>query len=140
MPLGDSVTAAPPADASLNAGAPVNLDRLLEITGHDTEMFRQIVHEYLEQAEEILSAMVLAIEALSAERIRDLAHKLCGSSDSCGMQAIVPPLRRLERLGQAAQFDRAHEIHQDAVRQLNRIRRFLASQPGNGSPGSPSDL
>jgi CheY-like chemotaxis protein len=114
--------------------APVNLERLIEITGHDTGMYQQIVHDYLEQAEEILSAMIPAIEDRSAQDLRELAHKLCGSSDSCGMQAVVPPLRRLEQLGRAGQFDRAHELHQDAVRQLNRIRRFFAAQPAGGPP------
>jgi two-component system sensor histidine kinase/response regulator len=136
-PLGHA-NPAPAPDPPEGSAAPVDLERLLEITGHDTEMYRQIVHDYLEQAEEILSEMVLAIEARSAGDIRELAHKLCGSSGSCGMQAIVPPLKRLEQLGQAAQFDRAHELHQDAVRQLNRIRVFLAGHLPSATPPLPS--
>ena len=115
-------------DPSSEAEEPVNLDRLLEITGRDPDMFRQLVTDYLDQAEEILTAMVLAIEGRSAAEIRMLAHKLGGSSASCGMRAILEPLNRLERLGEAAQFDRAHHFHQDAVRQLNLIRRFFARQ------------
>jgi two-component system sensor histidine kinase/response regulator len=138
-PLPGSASPTPPADPSGASAAPVNLERLLEITGRDTDMFRQIVHDYLDQAEEILSSMVLAIEGRSAKEIRDLAHKLCGSSNSCGMEAIVPPLRKLEQLGQAAQFDRAHELQQDAVRQLNRIRRFLVTQLAEGPCGAPSN-
>jgi CheY-like chemotaxis protein len=121
-----------PAGSPEAADLPVDLERLLEITGRDTEMFRQIVHDYLEQAEEILSSIALAIEGRSAGEIRELAHKLCGSSKACGMQAIVPPLRKLEQLGEAAQFERAHDFHQDAVRQLNRIRRFLAREAAGG--------
>jgi len=123
---GHSPTPSLPSDLPDRSAVPVNLERLTEITGRDTAMFQQIVHDYLEQAEEILSSLVLAIEDRSATEVRELAHKLCGSSDSCGMQAIVPPLRRLEQLGLAGQFDQTHELHQDAVRQLNRIRRFLA--------------
>ncbi|WP_367872086.1 response regulator [Luteolibacter sp. Populi] len=138
-PPGTSASPSPPADLSSAPAAPVNLERLLEVTGHDTEMFRQIVHDYLEQAEEILCSMVLAIEGRSADGIRDLAHKLCGSSNSCGMEAIVPPLRRLEQLGKAAQFDAVQESYQDAVRQLNRIRRFLVSHLADLPPASPSN-
>jgi two-component system sensor histidine kinase/response regulator len=137
-PLSGAARPAPAPDLPEAEEAPVDFERLLEITGHDAEMYRQIVHDYLEQAEEILSEMVLAIEARSATEIRELAHKLCGSSGACGMQAIVQPLRRLEQLGQAAQFDRAHELHQDAVRQLNRIRRFLATHPVATPPPLPS--
>jgi PAS domain S-box-containing protein len=128
-PLGGAESSAPAADSPGAAAAPVNLERLLEITGHDAEMFHQIVHDYLEQAGEILSALVLAIEDRDATELRELAHKLCGSSDACGMQAIVPPLRRLEQLGRAGHFDEAAELSQSAIRQLNRIRLFLASQP-----------
>jgi HPt (histidine-containing phosphotransfer) domain-containing protein len=92
-------------------------------------MFHQIVRDYLEQAEEILSALVLAIEDRSATELRELAHKLCGSSDACGMQAIVPPLRRLEQLGLAGRCDEeASELAQSAIRQLKRIRLYLTSQ------------
>jgi CheY-like chemotaxis protein len=137
-PLSPPPAPAQPPDLPDPSVEPVDLERLLEITGHDAEMYRQIVRDYLEQAEEILSEMILAIEARSAPDIRELAHKLCGSSASCGMQAIVPPLRRLEQLGQAAQFDRAHELHQDAVRQLNRIRRFLVAHLSATPPPLPS--
>jgi HPt (histidine-containing phosphotransfer) domain-containing protein len=102
-------------------------------------MFRQIMQDYLEQAEEILSSMILAIEGRSAGELRELAHKLCGSSASCGMQAIVPPLRRLEQLGQAGQFDRVDEFYQDAVRQLYRIRRFLIGHLADSPLASPSN-
>jgi two-component system sensor histidine kinase/response regulator len=138
-PLGSSVGKVPVAQARAVPDAPVDLDRLLEITGRDAEMFRQIMQDYLEQAEEILSSMILAIEGRSAGELRELAHKLCGSSASCGMQAIVPPLRRLEQLGQAGQFDRVDEFYQDAVRQLYRIRRFLIGHLADSPLASPSN-
>ncbi len=137
-PLGVACTPAPAADSPDTVDAPVNLERLLEITGHDAEMFHQIVHEYLDQAGEILSALVLAIEDRDASELRELAHKLCGSSDACGMQAIVPSLRRLEQLGRQGRFDEAPELSQDAIRQLHRIRRFLASLPAGVPTTSPS--
>ncbi len=107
---------------------PVDLARFHEITGGNRQMFRQLTHDYLEQAEEILSHLALAIERRSAVEIRQLAHKLGGSSSSCGMRALVEPMARLEQLHDSAQFDTARGLHRDAVLQLARIRRFLIHQ------------
>jgi CheY-like chemotaxis protein len=128
-PLAGPAVPAERPDLPTASDAPVDLERLFEITGSDAEMYRQIVRDYLEQAGEILSDMALAIEDRSAKEVRELAHKLCGSSGSCGMQSIVSPLRRLEQLGREGQLEGAHELHQEAVRQLNHIRRFLAATP-----------
>jgi len=125
---------APEAQTCSVTADPVDLDRLLEVTGQDGEMFRQLTRDYLDQAEEILSGIVLAIERRSATEIRRLAHKLGGSSSTCGMRAIVAPLARLERIGEASQFDLARELYQDAVHQLSCIRRFLTRQLADRSP------
>jgi CheY-like chemotaxis protein len=106
--------------------APVDLNRLLEFTGYLPEMFQQLARDYLAQADEILEGIVMAIERRSAEDLRYLAHKLGGSSSSCGMRAIVDPLRRLEQIGVTSQFSLAHNLYQDAMRQLSRIRNFLS--------------
>ena len=104
---------------------PVDLELLLEITGEQPEMLRQLAHDYLEQAEEILSRVVLAIERRSSGEVRQLAHKLGGSSASCGMRAIVGSMKRLEQIEVTSQFSLARDLLRDAVHQLAAIRRFL---------------
>jgi CheY-like chemotaxis protein len=106
---------------------PVDLDRLTEITGSDQEMFRQISSDYLEQAEEILALIALALEKRDSDEIHQLAHKLGGSSASCGMTAIIPALSRLEQMGSNFQLVLATDLQQQAVRALGRIRRFLVA-------------
>lgn len=112
-------------EPSLAARPPVDLDRLLEFAGHLPEMFCQLARDYLAQADEILDGIFLAIERGASSDIRQLAHKLGGSSSSCGMCAIVDPLRRLEQIGVTSQFSMVLHLYQDAVRQLSRIRSFL---------------
>jgi two-component system sensor histidine kinase/response regulator len=107
------------------AETPVDFSRLNEITGNNPDMLRQISHDYLEQAEEILTRLVVAIERGSARDVHQLAHKLCGSSASCGMRAIVPPLARLEQLGKSSHLAEATSYQLDAAHQLARIRRSL---------------
>ncbi len=120
-PAAAEIPAPPPAEAPA-----VELDRLREITGHHPEMFRTICRDYIEQADEIMSLMVLAIQRRDAPALRLQAHKLGGSSASCGMTAIVPALNRLERMGESGQLASAEDIHYQAARQLHRIRIFLA--------------
>ena len=125
-------------ETALHAGArhaaqpqnhePVDLARFHEITGANPQMIRQLSHDYLEQAEEIVAHLALAIERHSATEIRQLAHKLGGSSASCGMRALVEPMSRLEHLNASAPSNTAGDLHRDAVLQLARIRRFLNHQ------------
>ncbi len=111
---------APPEDQP-----PVDVSRLLAITGGDPYMFQKISMDYLAQAEEILACIVLALERRDAEEVHSLAHKLGGSSSTCGMTAIVEPLARLERMGKTGQLVNALDIHQMAFKQLFEIRSFL---------------
>ena len=114
----------PPA-GSTPAAPPVDLARLNEITDSDPAMFRRIANDYLVQAEEILTLISLAIEKRDRPGIHHLAHKLGGSSASCGITALVEPLSRLEHMGEAFQPLIARDLHQQASNQLVQVRHFL---------------
>jgi len=105
----------------------VDIKRLHEVTGDNEELFREISQQYLDQAEEILTEMDKAIHTGNHDNICKLAHKLAGSSATCGMIAIVDPLRSLESLN-SNQISEALLLHQQAIHQLSRIREFL-TQP-----------
>jgi len=105
----------------------VDLARLSQITGTDLAMFRDISGGYLEQADEILSLMRLALEKSDVPEIQRLAHKLGGSSACCGMVAIVPPLAQLERMPAGVDPVFADELLRQASDQLRKIRRFLST-------------
>jgi PAS domain S-box-containing protein len=125
----------PPADAPGDPAPeePVDLQRLEEITGGNADMLRRLSHDYIEQADEILASMALALERRSLDEIRQLAHKLGGSSSSCGMRALVQPLAKLEQIREISQLPLARELHQDTLRQISRIRRFLSLHLENTS-------
>ncbi len=115
----------PPASGN-KTSPPVDLARFTEITGSDTAMFRRIAADYLEQAEEILALISLAIDRRDPEEIHRLAHKLGGSSASCGIVALAEPLARLERMGDGFQPALANDLQQQAFRHLHQVRRFFA--------------
>ena len=104
----------------------VDLVRMLQITGSDPAMFREIAGEYLEQADETLALMRLAWERSDIHEIQRLAHKLGGSSACCGMVAIVPPLAKIERMPPDGAPVFAESLLRQASDQLRNIRRFLS--------------
>lgn len=80
---------------------------------------------YLTQAVSLLADLQAAVETNSADALAQAAHKLAGSSVSCGVQAFTGPLRELERLGQANDLAGAAALF-DQVRQMfPRVRLFL---------------
>jgi HPt (histidine-containing phosphotransfer) domain-containing protein len=66
-----------------------------------------------------------AIQSSAAKEVRQLSHKLRGASSSLGIVAVVPPLARLEEMGQAGQLAGATEAFTEVRAQLGRIRQFL---------------
>ncbi len=116
-----------PATAKLEAVPAVDLSRLTEVTGSDPVTFRRVAIDYLAQAEEILVLISLAIERRDAPEIHQLAHKLGGSSATCGMVALVEPLARLEHMGRAFQETLARDLQQQACRALQQVRHFLTN-------------
>ncbi|MES2475515.1 MAG: response regulator [Verrucomicrobiota bacterium] len=125
-----SHTAMQPADESLASGVvadrpPVDVSVLQEVIGGDLEMFIKLATDYMVQAEEICSALSKAITRRDAKEVSMLAHKLGGSSSSCGMNAVAEPLSRLERMAIAGQLATAADHHAEVLRQLCETRVFL---------------
>jgi HPt (histidine-containing phosphotransfer) domain-containing protein len=114
----------PPAVAH-SAAPPVDLARLVEITDSDSAMFRRIANEYLVQAGEILALMGIAIDRRDRHEIHHLAHKLGGSSASCGITAMLDPLSRLEHMGESFQPVIARDLYQQASTNLVNVRHFF---------------
>jgi CheY-like chemotaxis protein len=122
----------PPAAAA--DPPPVDLARLTEVTGTDSGMFRRITNDYLEQAEEILALLNNAIEKRHGGETRQLAHKLGGSSASCGIIAMEEPLSRLEHMGESFQPQAARALYQQSIDALLRVRQFLSARPQSSDP------
>jgi two-component system, sensor histidine kinase and response regulator len=104
---------------------PVDMERLEEISEGDPNRQGQLIGLYLTQADGIMAGLRTAVGAGSAEDVAHLAHKLAGASATCGMTAIMAPLRELE--GQAKQdiLSGASRAVARAGEELKSIRRFL---------------
>ena len=93
---------------------------------------------YFTQADDLIERIGLAVRENVAADLKQFAHKLCGASATCGMQALVPILKRLEKMGTENQWTGSDSAFRDARRQLERIRAFLknaATASGEKIPG-----
>jgi two-component system sensor histidine kinase/response regulator len=103
----------------------VDVNRFLKVSSNRAKQMRELANLYLAQAADLLRGLDLALQEGSAQEVEELAHKLAGSSASCGMAAILPALRALERVAQEGELAGAKELYAEAVRQFDRIESFL---------------
>jgi CheY-like chemotaxis protein len=106
-------------------GIPVDMQRLIEVS-ESPEHLRELVDIYLLQSTDLIENLGEAIRSGAAKEVVRLAHKCLGASASCGMNAMVPALRELERIGRSGYLNGAEQSHADARGQLDRIQRYLS--------------
>jgi len=56
-----------------------------------------------------------------------VAHSCAGASATCGMTAMVPLLRQIERLGQEQRLEQAAELIPVVEAEFIRLQRYLDS-------------
>ena len=74
------------SDATSNA--PVDLALLFEAVGGLEEEARALITIYREQASDLFERLAKAVAESNGPDIEHLAHKLAGSSASCGMTLL----------------------------------------------------
>jgi CheY-like chemotaxis protein/HPt (histidine-containing phosphotransfer) domain-containing protein len=136
-----SATAAAPAPPASQQDPPVDVERLSELAGGDEAGIRELVDLYLNQTSGQLQELKAAVERGIAKEVERIAHKAAGASATCGMNAIVPALRELERQGREDALMDAILLAAQAGKELERIRAFLdnyCKSLGAGSGGQGS--
>ena len=93
----------------------VDMERLAGvITGDDEEDRQKLIAQYLDHADGLMAELGAAVGAGSMPEVKRLAHKLGGASSTCGMNAVVGPLRRLDT-------SRAQRTGNQGRRRLGRL-------------------
>jgi CheY-like chemotaxis protein len=120
------------------AGAPeeaplVDLGLLNDAAGHDDARRRDLIGLYSKQMAEQVPLLEAAIAKGSAEDVRQIAHRCAGSSASCGMLGVVPPLRDLERMGKERRLADAPRAFAELERRLGMVRDRLRQHAGASS-------
>jgi len=101
---------------------PVDFEQLRSASGEDPVFLQELAKLYFDQAGEIMPDLRAALEKRSAGDVNYLAHRLAGASLSCGMSAMVAPLRELERRGRSGDLTGADEFMVQAAANLETVR------------------
>ena len=101
---------------------PVDFAQLLSASGEDPAFLQELAKLYFDQAGEILPALRAALEKRSAGDVNYLAHRLAGASLSCGISAVVAPLRELEKCGRSGDLTGADQFMLQAAANLETAR------------------
>jgi PAS domain S-box-containing protein len=129
--LADEAAGAEPDGATPEeVSPPVDVERMRQMMGDDPEEVADILGVYLEQMSASLDRLVVAVESGDAAEVEMIAHNCVGVSATCGMSAVVAPLRELERMGRENRLAGAGRIGAQVGREYERVRLFLQERFG----------
>jgi PAS domain S-box-containing protein len=110
---------------------PVDVERMRRMMGDDPEEVADILGVYLEQMSASLDRLATAVESGDAAEVETIAHNCVGVSATCGMSAVVGPLRELERMGRENRLAGAGRVGAQVGREYERVRLFLRERLGH---------
>src|SRR5579862_7414898 len=138
FPLAPPVAPPAPAAPPQVETAPVEMDRLLDLSGGRPESLRELLDLYFKQTTEQIAQLESAIRTNHAEAVRHVAHSCAGASATLGMVRLVPLLRELERQGKAGQLNGAEKLCADLACEFKRAQDFLMKHPSwTGTVATP---
>jgi CheY-like chemotaxis protein/HPt (histidine-containing phosphotransfer) domain-containing protein len=120
--------AAPPSVPSgKRAGddAPVDFDRIRDLSGGDAGELCELIQFYLAQTATQIEEIQAAVVRGDAGAVKRVAHSCAGSSGSCGVVALLPSLRELELRAARGSLEGAAALADEAARQFARARAFF---------------
>jgi len=109
-----------------NPELPVDMERMLDLTGGEKEMLPELVEMYLVQTGQQLEKIAGAIRANQPDVVRREAHSAGGASGTMGINRMARLFLDLEIQGKAGTLTTAATICAEAQVELLRVRDFLA--------------
>jgi CheY-like chemotaxis protein/HPt (histidine-containing phosphotransfer) domain-containing protein len=119
---------------------PVDVERLAEMAGGDEAGITELIELYFAQTSSQFEQLRAAVQAKAHQEVERVAHKAAGASATCGMNAVVPALRELERQGREGRLVDAAMLVAHTFSELERIRAYLQNRrlSGRTSTGASS--
>ena len=106
---------------------PVDMVRMMDLTGGESDGLRELVDMYLDQTGNQLNQIETAIRDDKPDEVRREAHSCGGASATLGMMRLGRILKELESQGKAKALTNAAELCAAAREELGRVREFLAT-------------
>ncbi len=107
----------------------VDFDQLRDISDDEPDRMKRLIDLYVTEAGLMLDGLQVAIGSNAGGEVARIAHKLVGSSMTCGVEALTKPLRELEQLGKTGDLSGASDIFDNIRDKFPRVQnvfnRFL---------------
>jgi HPt (histidine-containing phosphotransfer) domain-containing protein len=113
-------------ESPIDRAALLALRRELELAGSFN--FQEAVQTYLETAAQYMADLQQAVVQYQADRIKQLAHLLKGSSSYFGARGMVILCQRMELLAKANQLEDMPHFIDNLFEEFTRVRRALEEE------------
>ena len=113
--------------------APVDMEHIYDVMVDEQS---EILVLYLTGTTENLKKLACAIETNNIHEVESLAHNCAGTSATCGMVAVVPAFRALEKAAREGCLDNAPALLDEAKKQFERICSFFKTEFDTSTPDS----
>lgn len=97
-------------DSDENTQSAIDFERLIGLFPESPELVQSLIGDYIRQSDGFVAALDGAIRNGASLEVRNIAHEWRGASATCGVDVLVEPLEKLERLGAAADLTDARPI------------------------------
>ena len=127
-PVTQASAAAPRAEPKENGS--IDWRRLEELTGNDAKLMQEFTEIYVAQTMEHLVQLEAAIAMEKHDDAARLAHKAQGASATCGVNSLVPSLKRIEQAARQGTLGGAVESLRQTQAAFELVKQELARKFG----------
>lgn len=120
-------------EKSSNPAAPINIERLIEVTDGDRDAIRELLVIFLEDAEARLEAIEVALAAGDAETLGAEAHSLKGAAGNVGADPMHQLAETLEDEARANRLDDGRATLNEMREQWTRVCDFAETHDGEAA-------
>ena len=106
--------------------ADVDIIRLRELTSGKLDSLRRLIEKYLKDAGQMMEELSEAVREQKPDEIRRCAHKLGGTSATCGIKGMVAILQELEKNGKMGNASGCRALFTEAIAKFEQVQKFLA--------------
>jgi len=104
---------------------PIDVTRFHQVLGNTKEEYSEILAEYFNQMNDSLQRLDAAVSTHDHREVEMISHRCVGTSATCGMTAVVAPLRELECVGRSGCLDDAWPLFEKVKAGFEIICVFL---------------
>ena len=105
--------------------SPVDVTRFHQVLGNTKEEYSEILAEYFNQMNDSLQRLDAAVSTHDHREVEMISHRCVGTSATCGMTAIVAPLRELENAGRSGCLSDARQSFEKVKAGFEIVCAFL---------------